>query len=103
EDVVDRRTMLGQILPAFVRDLVNFLSTLLRDRPRVAEVLEHGQSWVDSARAGDVRPPESPLQLLDDLVAVARLFLEQPQDDVLEVSLLEQAACTALPVASPGP
>ena len=83
---------------ALVGDLVDLLAALFGHDAREAEVLEHRQRRVDGAWARRVRPAEATLELLDDLVAVARLLVEQAQDDVLEVALLEQPTGAPTPM-----
>jgi len=42
------------------------------------------------------RSPKPAFELLDEFVAVARLFLEQAQNDELEVALLEESGRSAV-------
>src|SRR5688500_12423722 len=99
EDVVDGRLMLGQVGTSGLGDLVDLLAAFLLTRHRESKVDEHGESGVDRAGTGRVRAREALLELLDDLVAVARLLFQQLQNDVLEIALLEHAA--AAPRAAP--
>jgi len=83
EDVVDQRLVLGEVLPAFLGDLVDLLSVLFRHRARVAQILEHRQSRINGSRARRVHPAKPLLDLLDDLVTVSRLLVEKTQNHEL--------------------
>src|SRR5881398_2959934 len=89
EDVVDQRLVLGEMLSPFFCDLVDLLAAFLWQCPRVAEILEHCQSRIDGTGTRRVHPAKPFLDLLDDLVAVARLLVEQPQNHELEMPLVE--------------
>src|SRR5581483_6325528 len=76
------------------------LAALFRDDARESHVLEHRERRVHGAWARCVRSAEAALELLDDLVAVARFLLEKAENDVLEVALLEHASAAAAPMPS---
>src|SRR5262245_49457133 len=86
--------MLSEICAARVGDLVDLLAALLGRGHRVAQVFEHRERRVNRTRAGGVAPAGALLELLDDVVAMTGLFIEQAQDDELEVALLEHPAAT---------
>ena len=70
-------------------------SSIWAKRPGLADeplVLEQGQGRIDHAGRRPVGAAGALFQLLDQLVAVARLLLEQRQDDEPEVAVLEEAA-----------
>src|SRR3954465_8927871 len=69
KDVVDQRLVLRQMLSALFRDLVDLLAAFFGQCASVAEVLEHRQRRINSARAGRVHAAETLLDFLDDLVA----------------------------------
>jgi hypothetical protein len=48
-----------------------------------------GQSRVDDPRAGTIGPAEFLLDGLDQLIAVARLFSDQLQQDVAQIAVIE--------------
>src|SRR5438067_2576502 len=102
-DVVDRRLLVLEVAPTLVGDGVDLLALLLA-RADIAEVLEHLQRGVHRARAGTVVAAHAVLEGADDVVAVARLVLEQLEDDVLEVAATEQSlawTAEAAPAATP--
>src|ERR1700682_3008828 len=76
----------------FVRDLVDLLATLLRPRSRVAEVLKQRQRQIDRSGARRIHPNKTLLDLLDDLVAVARLPVEKTENHELQMTLIEHPA-----------
>src|SRR6185437_4439482 len=106
EDVVHRRTILGQVGFPAIGYLVDLLAPFLLSSRGVAHVLEHGERRVHRARAGRVGAAKLLLELLDNFVAVARLFVEQLEDDILEIALFEHATgaeWSAAPSAWPSP
>jgi hypothetical protein len=62
---------------------------LFLDGPDVALVLEQLEGRIDRAGGGRVASDEPLLELLDDLVSVARLVAEQAQNDELDLARLE--------------
>src|SRR5947208_13946 len=88
------------MLPAFLGDLVDLLAAFFGNSASEPHVFEHGQCRIHRPWAGGVRASEPALQLLDDVVAMAGLLIEKPEDDVLEIALLEQASGSAAPVGA---
>src|SRR5206468_429970 len=104
-DVVDGRRLLGQVAATFVGNRIDLLALLLAGGD-IAQILEHLQRRVDRAGARAVAPAHALFEGADDVVAVARLVLEQVEDDVLQVApteetLLAEVAESASPAASP--
>src|SRR5947208_852232 len=99
EDVVHHVLVLFQERTSRVGDLVDLLAFHLAggDEPLVLEQL---QRRVHGAGGGCIAATQLVFQLLHDLVAVARLVLEQLEDYVLHVAGLEPLAA---PAARPGP
>src|SRR5207245_10812000 len=91
EDLVDLRPALGHEGAAGIRDAVD-LAPVLLDGADVPHVLEHLQRRVDGAGTRGIEAAEALLERLDQLVAVARLVLEQVEDDVLAAAALEHLA-----------
>jgi hypothetical protein len=89
-DVVDRGLLLGEIAAALIGDRVDLLALLLR-RGDVAEVLQHLQRRVDRARARPVVTAHAIFEGADDVVSVARLVLEQLEDDDPQVATPEES------------
>src|SRR5450759_5215219 len=94
KDVIDQRLVLSEMRTPFVGDLVNLLATFLGPRSRVTQILEHRQRWVDRSRTWRVHAAEALLDLLDDLVTVARLLVEQAKNHELQVPLVEHSSAT---------
>src|ERR1700694_674633 len=74
-----------------VRDLVNLLAAFLRPRSRVAQILEHRERRINGPGTRRIHSAEALLDFLDDLVAVARLLIEQAEDHELQVALVEHS------------
>ena len=55
------------------------------------QVFQHLQGWIHRAWAGPVVTAHALFERTDDVVAVARLILEQLEDDVLEITPTEEA------------
>src|SRR2546430_13032286 len=89
EYVVDERLVLGEMLPPFLSDFIDFLPALLRSRRRVSQILEHRERRIYCPRTRRIHPAEALLDLLDDLVTVPRLFVEQAENHELELGLIE--------------
>src|SRR5919199_5169697 len=83
-DVINGRLLGLEVAPTLVGNGVDLFALLLAGAD-VAEVLEHLQGRVHRAGARPVVAAHAVLEGADDVVAVARLVLEQLQDDVLEV------------------
>src|SRR4029077_12349547 len=94
EDVIDERLVFSEIRAPLVGDLVDLFPALLRPRSRVAQVLEHRQRRIHRSRARRIHPAEALLDLLDDLVAVPRFFVEKAKNHELQVPLVEHSAAT---------
>src|SRR3954470_10841545 len=94
EDVIDERLILGEMLPPFLRDLIDLLAAFFGQRAGIAQILEHRQSRIDGTRTRRVHPSKTLFDFLDDLVAVARLLIEQPEYHELEMPLIEHPAAT---------
>ena len=89
-DVLDRRRLLRQVATPLIGDGVHLLAFLLR-RGDVAKVLQHLQRRIHRAWAGAIEAARLLLEGANDVVAVARLILEQLQNDVLQVAATEEA------------
>ena len=76
---------------AFVGNPIKFLCAFGFD-DGVTQLLEISERWIDHPRAGAVKASGAFLERLDDLVAVTRLFLEQRQDDELQIIAAELAS-----------
>ncbi|MNL26085.1 hypothetical protein D3C87_1475950 [compost metagenome] len=91
DHVLEPLAVLGQVGAARIGQFVALLVAFGDDRG-VAEVLEEGQRGIDHARARLVEAAGAGLQRLDQFVAVRRLFLEQRQQQQLQVFRAELAA-----------
>ena len=99
----DRRAVVGEVGPALVGDGVELLVALGR-RGDVAGLLEEGQRRIDDARARRIEALRLFLDGLDQVVAVARLLLDEVQRDQPQVAAGQHAAdaeiaAEAVPVA----
>jgi hypothetical protein len=86
--------VLGEEGAAFVGDGVELLAAGLGFNAGVAELFEHGEGGVDGAGAWAVLAIEHFFDGADELVAVARLFFDEGQEQQAEVAGAEHAATT---------
>jgi hypothetical protein len=88
ENLIQQVPMLLQIALTFRGDVVDLLALGIL-RPHVALVFQQLERGIDGAGRGGVAARHLLLQGLDDLVAVAGLLLEQPEDDEFDLTRLE--------------
>ena len=89
----------GQIGGALCGDGIEFFRAVAGGGICVTELFEQHQRGVDHSGTWTVRTAEPFLDLLDDLVAVARTFGDQLQNDKTQIAVAEHPAMT--PPASP--
>ena len=92
EDGVDAGAVLLQRLAARVGGLEELAPGLAGGRADEALVFQQGQGRIDHAGRGPIGAAGAVFQLLDQLVAVARLLGEQGQDDEAKVAVLQEPA-----------